>query len=128
MFYKGVSHTTFTAKRAKELRQEQTYAEKVLWQKLRAHRFHDFKFRRQVPVGPYIVDFLCNEARLIIEIDGDTHWEPGAQEHDSKRDEFLASQGFCIARLKNREILKSLETVMHQIGKILHVYDEHPSP
>lgn len=101
--------------RARSLRQQQTSGEKALWKELRAKRFHGHKFRRQVPIGPFIVDFLCAEMKLIIEIDGDSHWEPGAQEHDRKRETYLRAQGFEILRFGNRETLHSMESVLERI-------------
>lgn len=93
----------------------------MLWNKLRAGRFHGYKFRRQVPLGPYIADFLCAEAQLIIEIDGDSHYEPGAKEHDQKRDEFFRSHQFRILRFGNRQTMEHMEWVLMEIGKAIGV-------
>ena len=101
--------------RARSLRQQQTSGEKALWKELRAKRFHGHKFRRQVPIGPFIVDFLCAEMKLIIEIDGDSHWEPGVQEYDRGRETYLRAQGFEILRFGNRETLHSMESVLERI-------------
>ncbi len=86
---------------ARELRVRQTSGEKSLWGKLRAKRFHDLKFRRQVPIGPFIVDFLCIEKKLIIEVDGWTHGELGAKEYDNMRENYLKKQGFVVFRISN---------------------------
>lgn len=74
---------------ARLLRTEQTTMEKLLWRKLRSRRFHDMKFRRQVPIGPYIVDFYCAEKKLIIEVDGGIH--ALQQTYDAQRDAFLCN-------------------------------------
>lgn len=74
---------------AKDLRKQQTNGEKLLWQNVRNRKYHGLKFRRQVPIGPYIVDFLCVEKNVIVEIDGCTHWEEEAKKHDRERDMFL---------------------------------------
>lgn len=126
------SPTINARQRAKSLRQDQTPGEKMLWMKLRAQRFHGYKFRRQVPVGPYIVDFLCVEENLIIEIDGSSHWEPGAQERDRDREAYLQSLGFRILRFTNLETVQSLATVLERLRLFLEGdYDEatdDPSP
>ncbi|MBA4394464.1 MAG: hypothetical protein C0407_13005 [Desulfobacca sp.] len=75
--------------RARELRKNLTDAEKVLWKHLRLRQINDYKFRRQQPIGKYIVDFVCLEKRLIIEVDGGQHDEQGA--YDSNRDAWLIS-------------------------------------
>ena len=79
---------------ARHLRTRQTNGERALWRKIRAKRFHGIKFRRQVPIGPYIVDFLYIQKKLIIEIDGDSHYEPGAKEKDAIREAYLREMGF----------------------------------
>jgi len=77
------------------------------------------KFRRQVPIGPYIADFLCIDVKLILEIDGDSHYEDGAQEHDRKRDAFLQEKGFAVLRLSNRRVLEDTDTVVTHIVECL---------
>lgn len=104
---------------ARILRKDQTPGEKVLWKKIRERRFHGFKFRRQVPIGPYIVDFLCTEKKLIVEIDGDSHYEPGAQEQDGKREAYLRTQGFDVLRVGNRQTIQELNAVLAKLGRIL---------
>ena len=77
------------------------------------------KFRRQVPVGPYIADFLCVETRLIIEVDGDSHYDNDAQEHDRKRDVFLREKGFTVLRLSNRQVLEETDAIVERIVECL---------
>jgi len=100
---------------AKELRQNMTDAEQLLWKQLRAQRFLGLKFRRQVPIGDYIADFACFEARLIIELDGGQHAEQEAQ--DGARDAWLHAQGFAVLRFWNHEVLGNLEGVLAVIQR-----------
>ena len=82
--------------RAKQMRQEMTDAEKGLWQYLRAHRLNGYKFRRQQPIGTYIVDFVCTQPKLIIEADGSQHQTQ--QDYDENRSAYLNSLGFTVLR------------------------------
>jgi very-short-patch-repair endonuclease len=79
--------------RARDLRKHSTDAERILWSKLRNRRFGGFKFRRQVILGNYCVDFVCFEMRLVIELDGSQHAEPNHIQHDAERTGWLESQG-----------------------------------
>jgi very-short-patch-repair endonuclease len=90
------------------MRSEPTPAEHRLWQILRAHRFADHKFRRQVPIDFYIADFICIARRLIIELDGGQH---AASTGDERRDAYLKQQGFQLLRIWNNEILENEEGV-----------------
>jgi len=89
-----------------------TDAEKLLWHHLRAHRLCDQKFRRQQPIGPYIVDFVHFGARLIIEADGGQH---NGSAGDARRDAWLKRQGFTVLRFWNDEILQNTEAVLEAI-------------
>ncbi len=108
---------------SKHLRTYDTYAEKILWHYLRAKRFNGCKFRRQVPVGPYIVDFLCVGAKLVIELDGDHHWEPSIQDYDKERDAYLRSWGFRVVRFGNMRVIKRPKFVLRELEELLN-----PSP
>jgi very-short-patch-repair endonuclease len=99
----------------KQLRTNQTDAESVLWYNLRAKRFCNFKFRRQVQIKEYIVDFICHECKLIIELDGGQHNEVTAQEKDIVRTKVLESEGFNVIRFWNHEVLKNLAVVLDRI-------------
>lgn len=98
---------------AKALRSNQTEAEQRLWYHLRAHRFMGLKFKRQKPVGRYIVDFVCLEHRLIIELDGGQHAEQVV--YDQHRDAWLRSQGYTVLRFWNNDVMQQLEGVLEQI-------------
>ena len=108
---------------AKQLCQQSTDAERRLWRYLRAHRMAGYKFRRQVVIEPYIVDFICLEARLIVEADGGQHLEQ--MEEDLMRTSFLESLDYRVIRFWNHEILRDTETVLEQIHSHLI---EAPSP
>ncbi len=108
---------------ARRLRQQATDAERMLWKHLRAHRMAGYKFRRQVVIEPYIVDFVCLEARLIVEADGGHHLEQ--MENDLNRSVFLESLDYKIIRFWNHEILGDIHTVLERIHDYLI---ETPSP
>ncbi len=101
---------------AKQLRRNMTDAEKLLWYHLRAHRFAEAKFKRQQPLGNYIVDFVCFEAKLVIEVDGGQHFD---NTQDMQRDEWLRGQGFEVMRFWNNEVLGQTESVMEKIFQVL---------
>ncbi len=104
---------------AKQLRVDSTPAEKRLWEQLRNRQLEKQKFRRQVPVGPYVVDFICLEKKLIIEIDGWTHSTEAEILNDKRRTSFLESQGFKIIRFQNIEIKEGLDEVLTLIAEAL---------
>ena len=108
---------------AKRLRGNQTEAEQRLWYHLRAHRFMDLKFKRQKPLGRYIVDFACLEHRLVIELDGGQHSKQTA--YDQRRDAWLRSQGYAVLRFWNNDVMQHLEGVLERIRLAL---SPGPSP
>ncbi len=91
--------------RARGLRRTQTRAETTLWHVLRARRHAGFKFRRQVPIGPYVTDFLCYATRIVIELDGAPHADAAQRAHDARRDAWLRAQGFRVLRFSNDLVL-----------------------
>jgi very-short-patch-repair endonuclease len=99
--------------KVRELRKNLTEAERLLWKSLRLRQIEGYKFRRQQPIGEYIVDFVCFEKRLIVEVDGGQHAEEIA--YDSKRDEWLKSQGFSILRFWNHQVSKEIEAVKERV-------------
>ena len=104
--------------RARALRRDMTKAEGRIWSRLRAHRFQCYSFRRQYPIGRYVADFVCLEARLIIEIDGGQHASTEAK-RDERRDAWLRSQGFVISRYWNNDVLTNLTGVLEDIAEAL---------
>ena len=105
--------------KARELRNNMTPQEKKLWNILRKRNIRNLKFRRQYPIGDYIVDFICNEKKLIIEVDGGQHNEASSIEYDSKRTEFLNSKGYVVIRFWNNEVDSNIEGVYLEILKYL---------
>lgn len=105
-----------TTARARTLRRKQTDAERKLWWELRARRLDGFKFKRQVPIGRYIADFLCFECKLIIELDGSQHLEQ--IEYDEARTCWLEAQGYRVVRYWNIDVLLNIEPVMEAIWSI----------
>jgi very-short-patch-repair endonuclease len=95
-------------RKAKHMRSAPTPAEHRLWQIVRAKRLEGWKFRRQAPIGPYMPDFVCHSAKLVVEVDGGHHCE----EDDGKRDGWLRSQGFRILRFWNNDIFDNEEGVL----------------
>jgi very-short-patch-repair endonuclease len=109
-------------KLARRLRTNLTDAEKYLWYILRRKNLNGLKFRRQQPIGRYIVDFVCFENKLVIELDGGQHAEQIAE--DQKRDRWLRSQGFRVLRFWNNEVLDNRDAVVETILK--YSADSHP--
>ena len=110
--------------RAKTLRRLPTVAERRLWEALRSHQLDGAKFRRQAPVGPYIVDFICPSAHLVVEIDGGQH--ASTTNYDAKRERYLEEQGFRVIRFWNNEVLENLDGVLARLQATLA--KQHPSP
>lgn len=113
--------------RARALRKNPTGAEQRLWQALRAKQL-GVKFRRQAPVGPYIVDFLSHEAMLVIEVDGGQHAQ--ARECDAKRTGFIEEKGFRVLRFWSNEVLENIRGVLTVVHEAINAprSDQHPHP
>src|SRR5580698_6215861 len=103
---------------ARSLRARMTNAERKLWYALRDRRFAGFKFRRQVPIGPFIADFVCFSERLVIEVDGGQHAE---SLRDKRRDRWFKTNNFRVLRFWNNEVLSNLEGVMTVLASELKV-------
>jgi very-short-patch-repair endonuclease len=112
--------------RARSLRRDLTAAERIIWYGLRAHRLEGIGFRRQTPIGPYIVDFVSHAEKLIIEIDGGQHFERGQIQRDARRDAFLASKGYRVLRFNNNDVIANRTGVLEAIACAL-VRDKAPS-
>lgn len=109
----------------RRLRRQPTDAERLLWSKLRARRLLGLKFCRQVPLGPYVADFVCFERRLVVELDGGQHAEGPQRARDERRTRWLEAQGFRVLRFWDHEVLRETEGVLEQI---LRACEESPSP
>ena len=108
---------------AQKLRREMTDAERLLWLHLRHKQLAGFRFRRQHSIGPYIADFACLEAKLIVEVDGSQH----AQSRDEHRDKMLEEFGFRIARFWNNDVLMKTNEVLADILQALVPSSPHPA-
>lgn len=100
---------------ARRLRCETSDAERALWLRLRDRRLGGLKFRRQTPIGPYIVDFVCLERELVVEIDGGQHMATAQRAKDEERTRWLETQGFMVLRFWNDEVLNQMEAVLERI-------------
>jgi len=111
------------------MRRNPTETEKRLWRHLSTSQLDRHKFRRQSVIGPYIADFLCPQRALIVEVDGDTHYEA----KDRLRDDVLAEHGFEVVRVTNHDVMSNMEGVLHVIALSLSIAPArwdipHPNP
>ena len=104
---------------ARKLRKKSTIQERMLWKILRNRQFKNLKFRRQFPIGEYIVDFVCEEKKLVIELDGGQHNEPNNIKKDSERSSFIETQGYKVIRFWNSDITQNFEGVYQKLNEIL---------
>ncbi len=110
--------------RARELRRNANEAEKRMWYFLRGKQLAGFKFRRQYPIGDYIGDFVCLRARLVVELDGETHGDEDRQRRDAIRTETLQRAGYRVRRFWNDEVFTNIDGVTEEIWNALQI----PSP
>jgi very-short-patch-repair endonuclease len=115
-----------TMTNARRLRRKQTVTEMLLWRRLRNHRLHGCKFRRQVPIGPFIVDFYHAETKIVVELDGDAHDNDGAKTYDRERQEYLETHGYRVMRFTNDEVNDDIESVLGAISQ--QTLSPSPSP
>lgn len=104
--------------RARRLRQTQNVAEKILWERLRRNQLNDWGFRRQSPVGKFVVDFLCHASKLIVEVDGPTHDDAEQQAFDEARTVELEREGFLVIRVRESVVRDALEHVLDWIARV----------
>jgi len=120
---------TVTTRYAQVLRRRQTDAEKLLWQRLRDRRLNGWKFKRQVPIEKFIVDFCCADGKLVIELDGGQHGNRTQQ--DMARTDILSSNGYLVLRFWNNDVLTNLDGVLEEILSTLPQstpVPPHPNP
>jgi very-short-patch-repair endonuclease len=111
-------------KTARRLRRDQTDAEKLLWRHLRDRQCGGYKFRRQVPMGPYIADFLCIEAKLVIELDGGQHADTVVK--DKRRTEYFESLGYQVIRFWNHEVIENMSGLYDSLTLTLSRREREP--
>ena len=114
--------------RARQLRQTETWAEKLMWRWLRDRRFSGYKFRRQHPLGAYYLDFFCEEADLNIELDGRQHGLPNQIQRDEKREKFLKSRGIMTLRFWNSHLRRNGQSIRDTIFEELQRRTPRPLP
>jgi very-short-patch-repair endonuclease len=114
--------------RARNLLRRQTEQEQFVWRNLRTRRFADFKFRRQFPLGNYIVDFICLERRVILKLEGGQHGEPDQTLYDAARDAWLRSQGFKVWRFWNHHVMSEWEMIADTLWDELQRSPSPPTP
>jgi very-short-patch-repair endonuclease len=114
--------------RAKSLRQTMTRAETLLWRYLKARHIDGLGFRRQVPMRGYVADFVCHAAKMIVELDGETHDFQSRQHQDKVRDAWFHSQGYAVLRFVNDEVLKNLTGVVEMIRETASSRLRSPPP
>jgi very-short-patch-repair endonuclease len=105
--------TELTRDRAKNLRTRTTYPERRLWKALRDRRLAGLKFVRQAPIEPYIVDYVCREKKLIVELDGESHRDRG--DYDRRRETYLQDHRYALLRIANDDVLDDIENVLAAI-------------
>ncbi len=106
-----------TVSRARDLRRKLTLPEVLVWTALRGRKLDGLRFRRQHPVGPYTLDFYCEDARLAVEIDGSGHEHPDIARHDARRTEWLNPRGIEVMRIPARDVLTDLNDVLSRIRR-----------
>jgi very-short-patch-repair endonuclease len=115
-------------KRARALRTNSTKAEQIIWRAVRADRLLGVGFRRQAPIGPYIVDFVSHSAKVVIEVDGGQHFDDACEARDARRDKFLRSKGFRVLRFSNYDVMTHLEGVWTVIAAAVGEASPPPYP
>ena len=128
----GVIKINSQIEKSRQLRKNMTSQERKLWNIIRERRFFGYRFRRQFPISSYIVDFVCREKRIIIEIDGGQHNEIQNIEYDNKRTEFLKSEGFQVIRFWNNDVDNNMDGIYERLKEVFKIDDKitppQPSP
>ncbi|QBX37820.1 endonuclease domain-containing protein [Brevundimonas sp. S30B] len=119
-------HSDRAQKAARRLRRNPTAAEKALWMLLRQKALAGLRFRRQTPIGPYVVDFCCLSHRLIVEVDGGVHRL--TEERDAVRDAWLAAEGFRMLRVSNEDVMSRMNGVLDRIKSAALTPPIRPAP
>jgi len=113
--------------RSRQLRHDSTPAERKLWAAVRGASLDGFKFRRQQRLGIYFGDFVCQSARLVVEIDGQTHDGSEAEARDARRTAFLEYEGYRVVRFTNTDVMKNLDGVLDILRVSLRAHSPSPS-
>jgi len=113
--------------RRKALRNNMPKAEIILWSKLKGNQLKDYKFRRQHSIGKFVVDFFCPKLKLVIEVDGNSHFLDKKSEQDYERQKYIESQGIRFLRFTNTDIYQNMNDVLTTVEKYIEKYENHPS-
>jgi very-short-patch-repair endonuclease len=114
--------------RARQLRKKKTLGEKAMHEYLRSLRPFGARFRREAPIGPYVVDFAWLSARIVVEVDGASHELQGRSEHDAQKNRFLKSRGFRVFRVRDQDAIANLESAYAPIEEAVRPLLRNPSP
>ncbi len=114
--------------KSRQLRKNMTPQERKLWYIIRNRQFYGYRFRRQFPIGQYIVDFICREKKIIIEIDGGQHNEIKNILYDNKRTEYLISEGYKVLRFWNNDIDKNIDGVYEKLKEVFEIGENITPP
>jgi very-short-patch-repair endonuclease len=113
---------------ARAMRHELTWAEKTLWRELKNRKLAGLKFRRQQPLGPYILDFYCPDLKLVVELDGGQHDFPEARDYDLARTQFVETEGLRVLRFWNSQVRENLPWVLELIRREVNTPHLNPLP
>ena len=111
---------------ARQLRKNMTDTERFVWKRIRYRQLGGYRFRRQVPVGPYIADFVCFEAKVVLELDGGQHATQLLS--DTERTHWFEGQGFVVVRFWNNEAIENWDTIADYLVGVLQARTPHPNP
>ncbi|NNE58548.1 MAG: endonuclease domain-containing protein [Hellea sp.] len=114
-------------KTAPKLRRDQTKPEAIFWNTVRNRQFRKLKWRRQVPIDRYIADFVCEEEKLIVELDGGQHADDDARVYDEKRTKILEQYGYRVVRFWNSQVLEDLDHVLRVLDACIGQVSPHPA-
>jgi very-short-patch-repair endonuclease len=113
---------------ARRLRRDQTAAERRFWALIRPWRDSGWHWRRQAPVGPYVVDFICKRIKLVVEIDGDSHYDAAGVAHDARRTDALGGLGYTVLRFTNSDVLDNADGAFDVLRGALGEPEKGPPP
>jgi very-short-patch-repair endonuclease len=125
---RAIRRSKFKRSFAKQLRVDATEPERKLWMVLRRKQLAHLRFRRQQPIGPYVADFFCSAAKLIIELDGSQHGAKESVSADEARTAWLEESGYKVLRFPNDEVLKNRDAVLETIDRVIRQRSILPSP
>ncbi len=112
-------HITLQRNFARNMRKSMTGAERLVWSKLKSRGLRGFRFNRQVEIGPYIVDLVCREKKVIFEVDGPTHGDTHQINYDQRRTKYLEDEGYVVVRSWNMDIYENCDAVLERLAQVL---------